>query len=141
MAGLHAGSGTGTAGKQAVAAPRSLLGVVVLQRAEGTTAVPTDLSESGEGGALPRACCYWAAGLERSQSGAGAVRRAGGRARVAIATGTPLGRAGPGSTAAVGESRGPGPGPGPGPGEAKQNKVAAPTSRREVSQGRRHSPV
>lgn len=95
VARLHAGSGTGTAGKQAVAAPRSLLGVVVLQRAEGTTAGPEGLSESGEGGALARVCCYWAIlrGVRANQE-RGRLRRAGGGARVAIATGTPLGRAG-----------------------------------------------
>lgn len=94
MARLHAGSGTGTAGKQAVAAPRSLLGAVVLQLAEGTTAMPTGLSESGEGGAWPRVCCYWTEVLDvAANQERGRLRRAEGGARVAIATGTPLGRA------------------------------------------------
>lgn len=126
MAGLHAGSGTGTAGKQAVAVPRSLLGAVVLQLAERTTAVPTGLSESGEGGALPTVCCYWAAGLDaEANQKRGQLRREGDGALVAIATGTPLGRAGPCGGREGVEGTGTG---------AKRGKAAAPTSSREVSQ-------
>lgn len=56
--------------------------------------MPTGLSESGEGGAWPRVCCYWTEVLDvAANQERGRLRRAEGGARVAIATGTPLGRA------------------------------------------------
>lgn len=82
--------------------------------------MPTGLSECWEGGALPTVCCYWAAGLDAgANQERGRLRRAEVGARVAIATGTPLGRAR--LCGGRGDSRGlrPTSGPGPGPREAK----------------------